>query len=66
MLVDDKAALFRQFLLPSFDFVIDKLFDFAAGNANEMVVVFALVKLKNGAATLEMPADQYVGLGKLH
>lgn len=55
----------RHFMLPAFDFGIDKLFDPAAGQADEMVVMRAFVQLEHRAAAFEVIASQQPSLLEL-
>ena len=60
-----KAALFGDAVLAAFDLVVVKFFHKAASQADQMVVVFALVELVNGFITLEIAAQQNTRLFKL-
>ena len=63
---DGKAFGFGDRVLAFFDFGVVKLFDLAAVQADQMVVVFALVQLKHRFTALKLAALQNAGLLKLH
>ena len=63
---DGKAFGFGNRVLAFFDFGVVKLFDLAAVQADQMVVVFALVQLEHRLAAFKLAALQNAGLLKLH
>ena len=59
MFLHREAALFGNDVLAALDFRVEEFFDLPALQADEMVVVSALVELEDGFAGLEvMPLDQ--------
>ncbi len=65
MFSDVKTALFGDRMLAQFNFFIEEFFDQATVEADQMVVVRALVQFKNGLAGLEMIPVQQAGLLEL-
>jgi hypothetical protein len=56
--VNLKAAFFSGLMLQDFDVFIAKLFNTSALHANNVVVMLAVVKLKNSFSTFKMVAYQ--------
>ena len=65
VLGDREAALLGDLELPLLDFSIEKLFDTTALQANQVVVVPALIELEDRSAGFEMVAHQQSGLLEL-
>ena len=65
MTMQAKAARCGHLALTVFDFGVDKLFDSAARQAHQMIVMRAFVQLEHRAAAFEMIARQKPGLFKL-
>lgn len=60
-----EAALSRHFMLPLLDCGIDELFDAAAGQAYQVIVMRAFVQLEHRASTFKVIARQQPGLLEL-
>lgn len=60
-----ETALLGDLVLALFDFRVEKLFDFAALHAHQMVVVIAFVEFKDGLAGFEIVAFEQAGLFEL-
>jgi outer membrane protein assembly factor BamE len=58
MLDDGEAALFRYLVLAPFDFGVGKFLDAAALQADQMIVVFAILEFEDRLAGFEMVALQ--------
>jgi len=64
MIANGKTQFSGDFFLACFDGRIVELLDMAALQANDVVVMFALVQLEYRLATLEMVTHQQTGLLK--
>ncbi len=65
MVLELEALFFCDLVLPVFDLRVKELFYAAAVEADEVVVVVALVQLKNGLAGFKVRAQQDTSLLKL-
>ena len=65
MVGDGEALGLGHRVLALFDFGVIKLFDLAAVQTYQMVVVLSLIEFINGLAALKMAADQNAGLLEL-
>jgi hypothetical protein len=65
VVMDGKTVLCGNFFLPGFNGGIKKLFQMAALQAHDMVMVVAVVELKHGFAALKVVPNQDAGKLKL-
>src|SRR5262249_30194622 len=65
MLVKLEAAFLRDRLLAPFDFGIEELFDAAAVDAHEVIVMRAFIEFEDGLARFEIASRQQAGLLEL-
>ena len=56
MVVDGKAAFLGNTVLSLLDFSIDEFFNFAALQADQMIVVIAMIEFEYGLVAIEMMA----------
>lgn len=65
MIVDREAALLGNAVLALLDFSVDELFDFAALQADQMIVVVAMIEFEYRLVAIEMVAHQQARLLEL-
>ena len=66
MFMESKAAFPGDFFLAPFDGAVDEFFHLAAGGADQVVVMIAIIELEQGSARLELTANDNARFGKLH
>ena len=65
VLLDDETAFARNALLAAFDFLVVELFDVSALDADQVIVVRAVLFFVDGLAGFKMAAVEQAGLFKL-
>ena len=63
--MDGEAAFLGDFLLSAFDFLVVELFDVSALDADQVIVVRAVLFFVDGLAGFKMAAFEQAGLFKL-
>lgn len=63
--MDAESSVFRNAVLAFFNLGVEKFFHFSALQADQMVVVFAMIEFKHRLVAIEMVAHQQAGLFKL-